>query len=79
VIPGLWPVVDAETGETVLVDLSDARTPKGVPAATRGREWTSASGSSDTSRSRRSGSARATTTSLPLAALFRARARRRSA
>ncbi len=25
-IPGLWPVLDAETGEAVLVDLSDART-----------------------------------------------------
>jgi len=62
-IPGLWPVVDAETGEAVLVDLSDARTRRGTSGAPRSG-WRSASGSSAISRSRRSGSVRATTTSL---------------
>lgn len=34
-LPGLWPVVDAESGETVLLDLSDARTRAGYQARAR--------------------------------------------
>src|SRR5256885_8793884 len=37
-LSGLWPMTDAESGETVLVDLSDVRTRKAYQAAARERD-----------------------------------------
>ena len=77
-IPGLWPVVDAETGETVLVDLSDARTRREYQRHARERV-------DKRERIFRHLSVEAVRLQpgddyvAPLAALFRARARRRSA
>jgi len=77
-IPGLWPVVDAETGETVLVDLSDARTRREYQRHARERvdkrERIFRHLSVEAVRLRPGDDYVA-----PLAALFRARARRRSA
>jgi hypothetical protein len=76
-IPGLWPVVDAETGETVLVDLSDARTRKEYQQRAQERvekrERIFRHLSVEAVRLRPGDDYVA-----PLAALFRARARRRS-
>jgi uncharacterized protein (DUF58 family) len=77
-IPGLWPVVDAETGETVLVDLSDARTRREYQRHARERvdkrERIFRHLSVEAVRLRPGDDYVA-----PLAALFRARTRRRSA
>jgi len=77
-IPGLWPVVDAETGEAVLVDLSDARTRREYQRRAQERV-------EKRERIFRHLSVEAVRLQpgddyvAPLAALFRARARRRSA
>ncbi len=75
---GLWPVADAETGETVLVDFSDARSRAAYAAAARerleARERIFRKLALDAVRVRPGDDYVA-----PLAALFRARARRRSA
>ena len=77
-IPGLWPVVDAETGEVVLVDLSDARTRREYQRHAQERV-------DKRERIFRRLSVEAVRLQpgddyvAPLAALFRARARRRSA
>ena len=77
-IPGLWPVVDAETGEAVLVDLSDARTrreyQRQAQERVEKRERIFRHLSVEAVRLRPGDDYVA-----PLAALFRARARRRSA
>jgi uncharacterized protein (DUF58 family) len=77
-IPGLWPVVDAETGEAVLVDLSDARTRREYQRRAQERvdkrERIFRHLSVEAVRLRPGDDYVA-----PLAALFRARARRRSA
>jgi uncharacterized protein (DUF58 family) len=73
---GLWPVADAETGETVLVDFSDARSREAYSAAARAgverRERMFRRLAVDAVRVRPGDDYVA-----PLAALFRARARRR--
>lgn len=75
---GLWPAMDAETGETLLVDLSDKRTRQAyearAQAARERREKLFRKLSLDAVRVRPGDDYVA-----PLAALFRARARRRSA
>lgn len=75
-LPGLWPVVDAESGETVLLDLSDARTRAGYQARAREsgerRERIFRRLSLDAVQVRPGDDYVA-----PLAALFRARTRRR--
>jgi uncharacterized protein (DUF58 family) len=77
-LEGLWPMADAESGETVLLDLSDARTRKSYEtyarerAAARDRIFRKLS--LDAVRVRPGDDYVA-----PLAALFRARSRRRSA
>ena len=77
-IPGLWPVVDAETGEAVLVDFSDARTRREYQRHAQERV-------DKRERIFRRLSVEAVRLQpgddyvAPLAALFRARARRRSA
>ena len=75
---GLWPMADAETGEMVLVDLSDARTRREYRARAQERaeqrEKLFRRLSIETVRVRPGDDYVA-----PLAALFRARARRRSA
>ncbi len=75
---GLWPVTDSESGETVLIDLSDRRTreayAKLAVAAREKRERVFRKLSLDAVRVRPGDDYVA-----PLAALFRARARRRSA
>ena len=77
-IPGLWPVVDAETGEAVLIDLSDARTrreyQRRAQERVEKRERIFRHLSIEAVRLRPGDDYVA-----PLAALFRARARRRSA
>jgi uncharacterized protein (DUF58 family) len=74
---GLWPLLDAETGELLLVDLSDARTRRAYQARAREREEKRERIfrhlSLDAVRVRPGDDYVA-----PLAALFRARARRRS-
>jgi uncharacterized protein (DUF58 family) len=75
---GLWPAVDAETGEVLLVDLQDPRTRRLYSAAARAAR---------DRRDRLLRKLRLDTVTLrpgddyvaPLSALFRARARRRSA
>ena len=75
-LPGLWPLTDAESGEVVMLDLSDARTRKAYEtyardkAAARDRIFRKLS--LDAVRVRPGDDYVA-----PLAALFRARARRR--
>jgi uncharacterized protein (DUF58 family) len=73
---GLWPVADAETGEAVLVDFSDARSRAAYAAAARARverrERIFRKLAVDAVRVRPGDDYVA-----PLAALFRARARRR--
>ncbi|HEY6911042.1 MAG TPA: DUF58 domain-containing protein [Myxococcales bacterium] len=73
---GLWPVADAESGETVLVDFSDARSREAYTAAARARverrERIFRRLAVDAVRVRPGDDYVA-----PLAALFRARARRR--
>jgi hypothetical protein len=77
-LSGLWPLVDAESGELVLVDLSDARTRRAYEERARERE-------EKRERMFRRLSLEAVQLRpgddyvAPLAALFRARARRRSA
>jgi uncharacterized protein (DUF58 family) len=75
-IRGLWPVADAETGETVLLDFSDARTRNAYSLQARERadkrERIFRKLSLDAVRVRPGDDYVA-----PLAALFRARARRR--
>jgi len=75
-LSGLWPVADAETGATVWVDLSDARTRAAYAAAAReraeNRERIFRKLSLDAVRVRPGDDYVA-----PLAALFRARGRRR--
>src|SRR5438067_6653773 len=77
-IGGLWPVADAETGEMVLLDLSDVRTRRAYEARARERVETRDRMfrrlSLDAVRVRPGDDYVA-----PLAALFRARTRRRSA
>ena len=77
-LPGLWPLADAETGETVLVDLSDLRTRRAWAARAKEREekrdHVFRRLSLEAVRVRPGDDYVA-----PLAALFRARARRRSA
>ena len=77
-LSGLWPLCDSETGETVLVDLSDARVrtayAKAAAAAREKRERLFRKLSLDAVRIRPGDDYVA-----PLAALFRARARRRGA
>ncbi len=77
-LSGLWPVADAESGETVLVDLSDARSRRAWAARAREREEKREHVfrhlSLEAVRVRPGDDYVA-----PLAALFRARARRRSA
>jgi uncharacterized protein (DUF58 family) len=77
-LSGLWPMADAETGQTVLVDLSDGRTRAAYAAsaqqARERRERLFRRLSLDAVRVRPGDDYVA-----PLAALFRARARRRSA
>jgi hypothetical protein len=77
-LSGLWPVADAESGETVLLDLSDARTRSGYQARARERaekrDRIFRKLSLDAVRVRPGDDYVA-----PLAALFRARARRRGA
>ena len=76
-IGGLWPIADAETGERVLVDLSDARTRRAYAERAKERE-------EKRERIFRRLSLEAVCVRpgddyvAPLAALFRARARRRS-
>src|SRR5207237_8390679 len=75
---GLWPLVDAETGEMALIDLSDARTRRAYETYARER-------AERRDRSFRKLSLDAVRVRpgddyvAPLAALFRARTRRRSA
>jgi uncharacterized protein (DUF58 family) len=75
---GLWPVIDAESGETVLLDLSDASTRAAYAAYARER-------AEKRDRIFRKLSVEAVRVRpgddyvAPLAALFRARSRRRSA
>ena len=77
-IPGLWPVLDAETGEAVLLDLSDARTRREYQRYAQERV-------DKRERIFRHLSVEAVRLQpgddyvAPLAALFRARARRRTA
>ena len=75
---GLWPVTDAETGATVMLDLGDRRTREGYAALAREtrekRDKLFRKLSLDAVRMRPGDDYVA-----PLAALFRARARRRSA
>ena len=77
-LAGLWPLLDAETGELQLVDLSDARTRRAWETQARERE-------ERRERIFRRVSLEAVRVRpgddyvAPLAALFRARARRRSA
>ena len=75
---GLWPIADSESGETVLVDLSDARTREAWARSAREaherRDKIFRKLSLDAVRVRPGDDYVA-----PLAALFRARARRRSA
>ena len=77
-LAGLWPVLDAETGERVLVDLSDARARRAYAAQAVERE-------EKRERIFRKLSLEAVRVRpgddyvAPLSALFRARARRRSA
>lgn len=75
---GLWPLADAETGELILVDLSDPRTRQAYEARAKEREEQRERVfrhlSLDAVRVRPGDDYVA-----PLAALFRARARRRSA
>ena len=75
---GLWPVADAETGEMVLLDLSDLRTRRAYEARARERVETRDRMfrrlSLDAVRVRPGDDYVA-----PLAALFRARTRRRTA
>lgn len=76
-LPGLWPLADAETGEVALVDLSDARTRRAYEERARDRE-----------EKREKIFRRLSLEGVrvrpgddyvaPLAALFRARTRRRS-
>jgi hypothetical protein len=77
-LSGLWPLTDAETGETSLVDLSDRRSREAYArageAARERREKLFRKLSLDAVRVRPGDDYVA-----PLAALFRARARRRSA
>jgi len=77
-VPGLWPLLDAETGETVLVDLSDPRTRRDYQRRAQERveqrEKMFRRLSIDAVRVRPGDDYVA-----PLAALFRARTRRRSA
>ena len=77
-IGGLWPVADAETGEMVLLDLSDVRTRRAYEARARERVETRDRMfrrlSLDAVRVRPGDDYVA-----PLAALFRARTRRRTA
>lgn len=77
-VGGLWPLRDAETGESVLVDLSDARTRRAWQARAQerveARERIFRRLSLDAVRVRPGDDYVA-----PLAALFRARTRRRSA
>jgi len=77
-VPGLWPLLDAETGETVLVDLSDPRTRRDYQRRAQERveqrEKMFRHLSIDAVRVRPGDDYVA-----PLAALFRARTRRRSA
>jgi uncharacterized protein (DUF58 family) len=77
-LSGLWPLTDAETGETSLVDLSDRRSREAYARAGEGarerREKLFRKLSLDAVRVRPGDDYVA-----PLAALFRARARRRSA
>jgi len=77
-LSGLWPLLDAETGELALVDLSDARTRRAWESLARERE-------EKRERIFRRLSLEAVRVRpgddyvAPLAALFRARTRRRSA
>src|SRR5256886_10251628 len=77
-VGGLWPIADAETGEMVLVDLSDARTRRAWEARAaerlQKRERVFRRLSLEAVRVRPGDDYVA-----PLAALFRARTRRRSA
>jgi len=77
-LPGLWPLADAESGEVVLVDLSDARTRRAYQERAREREEKREKIfrhlSLEGVRVRPGDDYVA-----PLAALFRARTRRRSA
>jgi uncharacterized protein (DUF58 family) len=76
-LSGLWPLTDAETGETVLLDLSDRRTREGYAANAKAlrekRDKLFRKLSLDAVRVRPGDDYVA-----PLAALFRARARRRT-
>ena len=76
-LSGLWPLADAETGETVLLDLSDRRTREGYAANAKAlrekRDKLFRKLSLDAVRVRPGDDYVA-----PLAALFRARARRRT-
>ena len=76
-VGGLWPLADAETGETVLVDLSDPRTrgeyQQRAQARVEKRERVFRRLSVEAVRVRPGDDYVA-----PLAALFRARTRRRS-
>jgi uncharacterized protein (DUF58 family) len=76
-VPGLWPLLDAETGETVLIDLSDPRTRRDYQRRAQERveqrEKMFRHLSIDAVRVRPGDDYVA-----PLAALFRARTRRRS-
>jgi len=76
-VPGLWPLLDAETGETVLIDLSDPRTRRDyqrrAQESVEQREKMFRRLSIDAVRVRPGDDYVA-----PLAALFRARTRRRS-
>ncbi|HZR07269.1 MAG TPA: DUF58 domain-containing protein [Myxococcales bacterium] len=77
-LPGLWPLADAESGEVILVDLSDARTRRAYQERARERE-------EKRERIFRHLSLEGVRVRpgddyvAPLAALFRARTRRRSA
>ena len=77
-LPGLWPLADAESGEVILVDLSDARTRRAYQERAREREEKREKIfrhlSLEGVRVRPGDDYVA-----PLAALFRARTRRRSA
>jgi uncharacterized protein (DUF58 family) len=77
-LPGLWPLADAETGEVTLVDLSDARTRRAYQERAKEREQKREKIfrhlSLEGVRVRPGDDYVA-----PLAALFRARTRRRSA
>jgi hypothetical protein len=77
-LSGLWPLVDAETGETALVDLSDRKAraayARAAAAAREKRDRLFRKLSLDAVRVRPGDDYVA-----PLSALFRARARRRGA